>query len=159
MSWPTPFDCPTREIEQDWIDYNGHLNMAFYNVLFDQALDHVFDQIGVGVDYVKQAGGSYFVLEAHVCYLNELNLGDPVEITYQLLDWDAKRLHLFGRMFHAASHSLAATSEQLLLHIDMTSRKSAPVSDMLQNRLGDLLACHSKLPMPQQAGRPMGIRR
>ena len=159
MIWPTPFETPERRIEENWIDYNGHLNMAFYNVLFDQALDRVFDALGIGVEYVEQQAGSYFVLEAHVCYLDELSLDDPVRVTYQLLDYDQKRLHLFAHMYHAREGYLAATSEQLLLHVDMKSRRSRPVPEPIRETLAQVLACHKKLSVPEQAGRPMGIRR
>jgi len=55
----SPIVCPVQQIQPDWIDYNGHLNMAFYSVLFDRAVDHIYDQFGIGVDYVENQGGSY----------------------------------------------------------------------------------------------------
>ena len=105
--------CPERRVESAWIDYNGHMNMAYYHVLFDQALDHVFDDLGVGAAYVASGAGSCFTAEVHVAYLDELSEADPVRVSYQLLDWDEKRLHLFAEMHHATAGYLAATSEQL----------------------------------------------
>ena len=115
----TPIVCPPNSVQEAWIDYNGHMNMAFYNLVFDQALDFVFDELGVGADYVKNRGGSCFTREIHVNYLAELSLGEPIRVTFQLLDWDAKRLHFFEEMYHADAGYLAATSEQLALHVDM----------------------------------------
>ena len=101
MTAAAPFLSSTMELEQNWIDYNGHMNMAFYNLVFDQCLDFVFDQLGIGAAYVKTEGGSCFTREIHVNYLAELSLGDPIRVTFQLLDWDAKRLHYFEEMYHA----------------------------------------------------------
>ena len=84
---------------------------------FDRALDHVYDQLGIGADYVRLRGGSCFTREVHVNYLRELSAGDPIRVTFQLLDWDAKRMHFFEEMYHAEQGYLAATSEQLALHV------------------------------------------
>ena len=91
----TPVVCPPETVIEDWIDYNGHLNMAFYNVLFDHGVDHVYDHIGIGEAYTRSGAGSCFTLEVHVHYLNELALGDEVEVHFRLLDFDHKRLHFF----------------------------------------------------------------
>ena len=117
-----PLICPTRTVEQAWIDYNGHMNMAYYSLLFDQALDHVFDLLGIGAAYVRDQQGSCFTMEAHITYLQEVKLGDRLRIEFQLLDWDSKRLHYFERMYHAGDGYLAATSEQICMHVDMRSR-------------------------------------
>ncbi len=89
-----PFVSSRMKVEPAWIDYNGHLNMAYYNVLFDRAVDEVFELLGCGADYVKK-GFSTFTAEVHVRYLRELKEGDPVRVTFQLLDYDAKRMHYF----------------------------------------------------------------
>ncbi|MEQ8859996.1 MAG: thioesterase family protein [Pseudomonadales bacterium] len=164
MSEPTrdfdcPILCPAQCVEQAWIDYNGHMNMAFYNLLFDRALDHVYDLLGIGESYVRAGGGSCFTLEAHVNYLQELVLDDPVRVTFQLLDSDPKRLHFFEHMYHAEQGYLAATSEQLALHVDMASRRAGPFPDDVMQRVDRLMALHEPLPRPEQAGRAMGIRR
>jgi acyl-CoA thioester hydrolase len=154
-----PIVCPTQQIEDTWIDYNGHLNMAFYNLLFDRAVDHVYDQLGIGVEYVQNDGGSVFTMEVHVTYGQELTLNDPVRVTWQLLDWDEKRLHFFEKMYHAEEGFLAATSEQLALHVDMTTRRSAPFPDEVQARLEAMMKSHAEIPRAEEVGRVIGIRR
>jgi acyl-CoA thioester hydrolase len=154
-----PIVCPTQQIEDTWIDYNGHLNMAFYNPLFDRAVDHVYDQLGIGVEYVQNDGGSVFTMEVHVTYGQELTLNDPVRVTWQLLDWDEKRLHFFEKMYHAEEGFLAATSEQLALHVDMTTRRSAPFPDEVQARLEAMMKSHAEIPRAEEVGRVIGIRR
>jgi acyl-CoA thioester hydrolase len=154
-----PIVCPDQQVEAAWIDYNGHMNMAFYNLAFDRALDHVYDRLGIGADYVRDQGGSCFTAEIHVNYVQELLLGDPIRVTFQLLDWDAKRLHFFESMYHGTEGYLAATSEQLALHVDMSTRRTAPLPATVQAALTAMLAEHAQLPRPAQVGRVIGIRR
>jgi acyl-CoA thioester hydrolase len=151
--------CPRTRVHQAWIDYNGHMNMAYYNVVFDQGVDHVYDQLGVGAQYAQSGGGSLFTMEVHLHYLNELSLNDPIEVRFQLLDADSKRLHFFEEMYHAEKGYLAATSEQLALHVDMTSRRAAPFPRFIQDRVDRLLEAHATLPRPGQVGHIIGIRR
>lgn len=151
--------CPEQRVAASWIDYNGHMNMAFYNVAFDRALDHVYDLLGIGADYVAEGGGSCFTAEVHVNYLQELLLDDPIRVEFQLLDRDAKRLHFFEHMYHAEQGYLAATSEQLAIHVDMASRRAAPFPADAAARIDALLERHGALPRPEQAGRTIGIRR
>src|SRR6187551_3357809 len=90
-----PFVSSVMRVEPQWIDYNGHLNVAYYNVLFDRAVDEAYELLGIGPDYLKQHRHSTMVAEVHVRYLRELHEGDPVRVTVQLLDYDAKRFHVF----------------------------------------------------------------
>src|SRR5208282_2490885 len=84
----------------EWIDYNGHLNVAYYLLAFDRASDHLLDQLGLGEAYRRATGHSIYVLEAHLTYEHELKLGDALAVTSQLIDADRKRLHVFHRMYH-----------------------------------------------------------
>ena len=149
--------CPERRVESAWIDYNGHMNMAYYHVLFDQALDHVFDDLGIGAAYVASGAGSCFTAEVHVAYLDELSEADPVRVSYQLLDWDEKRLHLFAEMHHATAGYLAATSEQLSLHVDLATRRAAPFPTEAQGCIAALMERHRNLPRQPQVGHVIGI--
>ena len=152
-----PFVCPQRRVERAWIDYNGHMNMAYYNLVFDQALDRVFDELGIGAEYVRDCGGSCFTVEIHVSYAQELKLDDPIRVTFQLLDWDEKRLHFFGEMYHAQEGYLAATSEQLSLHVDMGTRKAGPFPADVQHRITAMMDAHRHLDIPAQVGHVMRI--
>jgi acyl-CoA thioester hydrolase len=151
--------CPDQTVESAWIDYNGHMNMAYYNLAFDRALDYVYDLLGIGAEYLRSCGASCFTAEIHVSYLQELLEGDPIRVTFQLLDWDTKCLHFFQHMYHGKNGYLAATSEQLALHTDMTTRRTAAFPETVQLRLAELMAAQSALPRPNQAGRTIGIRR
>jgi acyl-CoA thioester hydrolase len=143
-------------VEPAWIDYNGHLNMAYYNVLFDRAVDEAFELLGCGVEYVK-SGFSTFTAEVHVRYLRELHEGDPVRVTFQLLDYDAKRMHYFEQLFHAEEGWVSATSENMSLHVDMGAKKVAPFKPSVQHCLARMMAAHKQLPRPEAAGRRIAM--
>lgn len=157
--WQAPFTAPDQTVEADWIDYNGHLNMAFYNVLFDRCVDRVYDELGIGAAYAEQGGGSCFTLQAHLNYLYEIALADPVSVTLQLIDYDEKRLHYFQTMTNRSTGELAATSENLAIHVSMNTRRSAPFPSDVLERIDVLHRAHRALPVPEQLGRSIGIRK
>jgi len=160
ISWPSePIVSGPMAVKEDWIDYNGHLNMAYYNVLFDTAVDDAFHKLGLGPDYVKQRQASFFTAEVHVCYVRELEAGMPVNVTLQLIDFDAKRAHFFQELKHAEEGWLSATSEQMSLHVDMAARKVAPWPEDILANLEALSKAHANLPRPERAGRSIGIKR
>jgi acyl-CoA thioester hydrolase len=144
-------------IDPAWIDYNGHLNMAYYNVLFDRAVDEAFAVIGLGEDYVRERHASTFTVECHVCYKRELSLADPVRVTLQLLDFDEKRLHFYQEMRHATEFWLSATSENMHLHMDMDERKVTPFPPDILASIAIMKAAHSRLPRSEFIGRTMKI--
>lgn len=150
--------CPKQTVIEEWIDYNGHLNMAFYSVMFDRAVDYVLDTLGIGESYVAK-GGSVFAMEVHLAYLRELSLGDEVIIHFQLLDYDQKRLHFFEEMYHAGEGYLTATSEQISTNINMKERKSAPFDGKTLKKIDALMTLHCDLPRASQIGHAIGIKR
>src|SRR5260370_28506122 len=131
--------------------------MASYNVLFDRAVDEVLELLGCGSDYVKSRRQSCFTAEVHVRYLRELHAGDPVRVTFQLLDFDAKRLHFFEQLFHAIDGWVAATSENMALHVDMAAGKTAAFPSDVAASLTRMKAAHAKLPVPEAAGRRIAM--
>jgi acyl-CoA thioester hydrolase len=152
-----PFVSSAMRVEPDWIDYNGHLNMAYYNVLFDRAADEVLALIGAGLDYVTLERHSYYTAETHLRYLRELKAGDAVRATFQLLDHDAKRLHYFEQLVHATEGWVAATLEVMALHVDMDAGRAAPAPPVIATRLAEMKASHAMLPRPEAAGRRVAM--
>ena len=154
-----PFVSSMMRVEPGWIDYNGHLNMAYYNVLFDRAVDEVLELLGCGADYVKSRRQSWFTAEVHVRYLRELHAEDPVRVTFQLINYDNKRLHFFEQLFHAADGWVSATSENLALHVDMAAGKTAALPADVAAALAKMKTAHAKLPLPEAAGRRIAMPR
>ena len=159
MPGPALFTAPIMTVEPQWLDYNGHLNMAYYNLLFDRCTDALLAELGLGTGYVARANASVFTLQAHVGYIRELHEGDPVRVTFRVLDHDAKRLHAFQEMFHGEKGFLAATSETMSLHVDSGLRKSAPFPPAAARRIAAMHRAQKALPSPEQAGRQIAIPR
>jgi len=155
----SPFVASVMRIEPQWIDYNGHLNMAYYHVLFDRAIDQFFATLGVGPDYLAARGNSTMTAECHVRYLREIGEADPVQIHIRLLGADDKRLHTFEELRHATEGWLSATSENMTLHIDMTARRAAPFPPDILARVHAVAAAHGSLPRPDGIGRQIAMPR
>ncbi|MBO6775326.1 MAG: thioesterase family protein [Marinibacterium sp.] len=154
----TPFLSSPMEVRPEWIDYNGHLNMAYYNVLFDQGVDEMYEQFGFGPDYIERRGMTTYTAEFHVCYVRELHVHDKVRVSFQLIDVDDKRFHSYQEIHHEDGW-LAATAEGLGLHIDMSGPKVAPMPDDILANMRAVFDQHSALPRPERVGRSIGIRR
>src|SRR5437762_5233295 len=150
---PAPFLSSVMQIEPQWIDYNGHLNMAYYNVMFDRAIDELWIKLGIGPGYMKDRQGSSFTAECHVRYLREIHLGDPVQISILLVGADEKRLHTFEELRHATEGWLSATSENMTMHIDMAARKVAPFPPDISARIQAVADAHAAIPRPEGVGR------
>jgi acyl-CoA thioester hydrolase len=154
---PVPFLASVMQIEPQWIDYNGHLNMAYYNVMFDRAIDQLWLELGIGPGYMRERKGSTFTAECHVRYLREIHLGDPVQVSVLLLGADEKRLHTFEELRHATEGWLSATSENMTIHIDMTARKTAPFPPDIRARIEAVLTAHAGAPRPEGIGRKIAM--
>lgn len=152
-----PFRSSIMQIEPQWIDYNGHLNMAYYNVMFDRAIDELWLKLGIGPAYMKQRHGSTFTAECHVRYLREIHLGDPVQVSILLIAADEKRLHTFEELRHAGQGWLSATSENMTIHIDMNTRKTAPFPPDIRARIDAVAAVHRTAALPEGIGRKIGM--
>jgi acyl-CoA thioester hydrolase len=127
-------------------------------VIFDRAADHALAALGLTEDYVRNRGLSFYVAEAHVCYLRELHEGSRVTATFHLLDHDDKRLHVYGEIVHADGW-VAATTETLYLHIDSSGPKVAPIPEPMLSRIKEMRAVHAGLAWPERAGRKIMIKK
>ena len=137
----------------EWIDYNGHMNLAYYLLVFDHALDTLFDQMDLGISYRNRENCSLFTVETHITYGREVLEGEQLRVESRILGFDAKRLHLFNRMFHVASGDQAATNEVMLLHVDMATRRTADFSQAVIDRIAPAYQKHCDFDIPDQAGR------
>ncbi|MEL6618923.1 MAG: thioesterase family protein [Pseudomonadota bacterium] len=154
----TPFRSSVMTVKPEWIDYNGHLNMAYYNVLFDQAADQIYEQMGFGPDYQARTGNTTYTAEFHLSYVRELHVNDRVTVTFQMVDCDAKRFHSYQEIHHEDGW-LAATGEAMTLHVDQSGPRVAPMPDDVFARVDALRAAHAALPRPLRVGASIGIRR
>ena len=135
-------------VRPEWIDYNGHMNVAYYLVAFDNATDAFFDALGFDEAWRKRTGHSFFAVEGHIRYLGETKLAA-----------DAKRIHYFHTMRVEGSGAIASTFECLSLHVDMRTRKSAPFAPDDLARVREVVAAHAALPPPEGVGRAVKMSR
>ncbi|MEQ8585634.1 MAG: thioesterase family protein [Thalassobaculaceae bacterium] len=157
------FNSGTATVRPDWIDYNGHMNVGYYLVAFDMATEAVCVHLGVGEAYRRARDASIFVLEAHVTYDREVVEGAPLAFRSRIVDHDAKRFHLIHEMVHAEEGFLAATNELMCMHVDLTTKRSAPLPE---DALAKVAALHAEHLAAEKAagelegvGRRIGIRR
>ncbi|OQW52225.1 thioesterase family protein [Candidatus Raskinella chloraquaticus] len=154
-----PFRSSTMTVEPAWIDYNGHLNMAYYNVLFDRAIDEAAIDLGLGPAYLAEAQASFYTAEAHIRYLHEIHAQDEVFCLTRLIGADEKRLHWWQELWRHGDHTLSATSEQIALHVDMAAKRVTPFPGHILERIVLWRTSDALLPQPDGAGRRVSLKR
>ncbi|WP_138419954.1 thioesterase family protein [Aquibacillus sediminis] len=145
-------------VHQDWVDYNGHMNDAAYAKVFSLAVDAFIDAIGLDADARNEKHYTIFTLETHLCYLQEAHQDEALYVTVQLLDIDAKRLHVIFTMQND-NDDVIATSEQMLMGMDTNEGKPAPFPTTVASIIEEMWTKHKQLEAPKQAGRTIGIKR
>lgn len=155
MTLETPFSRATATVRPDWIDYNGHMNVGYYHVVFDLAAEPFFEWLGLTESYRKTHGATTFALESHLHFLREVMVDAPLRFEARLLDFDHKRIHFYQEMFHATEGYLAASYESLSVHVDMAARRTSPMAASLSERLAAVKAAHAGLERTWRIGHVM----
>ena len=115
----------TKKIINDWTDYNGHMNLAFYILVFDKGAEIILSKFKMGEESAKKNKKSTMAVESYTTYKNEVKEGEEVEIYLSFLDHDKKRIHYKLEMYEKSKNILSATTEVLSLYIDLNYRKVA----------------------------------
>lgn len=145
----------TVTVGRDWLDYNEHMNVAFYLKAFDDASEAFIALAGMGAHYTQATKWSWVALESHLGFVREALLGDRLRITSRLLALDSSKLHLAQTMYRG--DELLATHEQLGLHFDTVARRARPFAPEVHARLAALLEAQQRLPRPGWVGRRIGL--
>ena len=153
-----PFELYNCTVLSEWIDYNQHMMDGYYGVPFSHASDALMTFVGLDAEYRARSGCTVYTAEGHICYLREMKEHAPIRITTQLLGFDAKRMHIFHAMYHGDAGFLAATCEWMLIHVDPSLGKGAPMPEATLNRLAQIATQHQRLPIPPQIGRQIGLQ-
>ena len=144
-------------VQRGWLDYNDHMNVAYYVMAFDLAIDAFKEVIGISREYIERERRSTVALESHISYRQEASLGDELRIDTRVVDFDGKRAHLYQEMYRG--HQLLATQETLSISFDTAARKSCRFDDAIAQRYERMVTAQRKLPIPEWLGRSVGIRR
>ncbi|WP_163846203.1 acyl-CoA thioesterase [Pseudooceanicola aestuarii] len=145
-------------LKPEWIDFNGHLNMAYYNVLFDTGVDDAFELLGLSERYMRNTAHTTYSAEFRTRYLRELHLGAQVRVTLRILDHGPKSFHFCQTIQHQDGW-IAATGEGISLHIDQSGPRVAPYPPEIHEKIAAMAADHATLPVPDWVGAPMGLRK
>lgn len=145
-------------VPAEWVDYNGHLNVGYYMIAFDRATDGLAEPIGLGEDYRRRSGNSFYLVECHLSFVREVMEGAPIRIESRVLGADDKRLHFFHEMYAETAGYLAATAEMLALHVDLGRRRAAPFAPEPAQAIAAMLERQRDLPRPPQLGRGIALR-
>jgi acyl-CoA thioester hydrolase len=156
-SVPAPFARYEGVVLPEWIDSNGHMNLAYYVVLFDMGVEALFAVVGFGPNHDATTRHGPFAVETHTIYERELLAGERVRVASRIVGLDAKRLHLAHEMFRLPDGQRAAMQEVMYLHVDLAARRAVPFTPALRARLDSAYAAHAALPIPDWVGRRVAM--
>lgn len=157
MSIETPYNNFSTTVKPEWIDNNGHMNVAYYHLVFDLAATPFFDWLGFTDENRKAHNISTFALETHLNYLSEVKVDASVRVESRVLDVNKKRFHFFQEMYKTDTGQISATHESLGTIVDMKKRKTTEMPQHILEHVLSVKAAHSKLDLPWQVGHVMSI--
>ncbi len=146
------------QVRSEWVDYNGHMNDSSYAKVFSLTVDSFMDYIGLDAKARENYNYTIFTLETHLCYLKEAHEDESLHVSIQLLNIDAKRMHVFFEMKNADGN-LIATSEQMLMGMDTNQEKPAHFPAAVGASIEAMWKIHDHMDAPKQVGRIIGIKR
>lgn len=138
-------------VQPEWLDGNGHMNLAYYVMVFDRGTDAWLDAAGLGAAYRDQTGRSVFAVETHTLYRQEVRLGAPLLVRTRLAASGGKRVHLLHEM--TSGNAAVAMQEVLFLHVDLATRRALPLDDAASARVA---ALGTDAALPAWVGRRVG---
>ncbi|MCV0438909.1 MAG: thioesterase family protein [Hydrogenophaga sp.] len=135
-------------VKPEWIDLYGHMNASRYFSVFVDESFNLMEAIGVGRTHTRESGCGIFVVGAHVQYQSELKQADALRIRMRVLQVDRVRLLVLCEMLDDARNRVAATFEQLTVHVNLTDRKATPLADAKRARIESCARQHASVPLP-----------
>ena len=154
------FESSVVRVCEEWIDYNGHMNVAYYPLAFDKALDDFLEKnLEIGPTYVKKKKKGPYSLQANYNYLDELRLMDEFFTKIYLINADKKKIHLVLEMINFNTNRQVAVCETLLINVDLIMRKSVEYDVDVINRIEDYKKNCERFSWPIQIGKEIKIRK
>ena len=138
------FHITNQIIKKEWTDYNKHMNVAYYVLVFDESWEVMLQKFKMGEDSAKTTGMSTMVVETYITYNNEVKEGEEVEVFLTYFDHDKKRLHYKLEMIEKSSKKLSATIELLSLYVDLKKRKVSEFEEEKINLMQSFINANGK---------------
>ena len=156
----SPYSTRNQKVLSEWIDYNGHMNVAYYTLAFDKALDFFFeDVLGIGPSFVEKNKEGPFALKASYNYFSELLEGEHFFVDISILDFDFKRVHVFGEMRKKKSLELSAVFETVLMNMDLSARKVKQYPDRVLELFGLFKSSLVRDNIPLEIGKKITLKK
>ncbi|MCX8504136.1 MAG: thioesterase [Alphaproteobacteria bacterium] len=143
----------------EWVDYNGHMNDAAYAIPFSRAIDAMMAMVGLDEAGRVATNHTIFTLAMQMRYHHEVKQGEPIKVSGQIIEMDAKRIRLYQWLRHGVDDTLLATCEQLLASVDQSGPKIAAFPERVGEKLRAIAAEHAELPIPDDAGQGIALKR
>ena len=155
----SPYRTRNQTVLSEWIDYNGHMNVAYYTLAFDKALDFFFeDVLNIGPSFVEKNKEGPFALKASYNYFSELLEGESFFVNISILDFDPKRVHVFGEMRKDNSLELSAVFETVLMNMDLGARKVKQYPDRVLELFSLFKSSLGKDKIPEEIGKKITLK-
>ena len=146
IDWHQPVQTVRCVVPLDWIDYNGHMNETHYQEVASRACDRTMRLVGCDDAYIE-GGHSYFTVENILNHVDEASAGERIEVCTQIIDGTGKRLHLYHQL-QTDDGRLLATSEQMLIHVSLRTRRATAPVEPLRRTLATAAAAQAALARP-----------
>ena len=158
ISIPIPLNgivVDTVFVRSEWIDYNGHMNVAWFVKAFELGIDSYKAVVGLDAAYIEANGRSTVALEAHIRYQREAVLGDELRIETRLLGCDGKRVHVYQEMYRGSA--MLATQETLAISFDLAARRVCAFEPAIADRYRRMVAAQTAIDRPAWVGRAITL--
>ena len=158
--YSTPIILPEQEVLNEWLDYNGHMNVAYYTLAFDKSLDiFLEDLLGIGESHAYKNNQGPFVVQAHYHYLNEMRLNEKFHVRLFVVDCDKNKMHLCMEIYSLFQEKVIAVVEQVLINVNLKLRKSEPYPPWAFEKLIKLKNTHKNASLPSAFGKSIGLKK
>lgn len=145
-------------VKPEWIDVNGHMNVAWYVLAFDLGVDALWEEFGITTAYIDASRNSTFAVESHITYQKELLEAQRYTVTSQVLAFDDKRVHQFQRLYHSDTGHLSATAEWMNVHVDLTARRVSQWPQPILDNIGKFSRNQADHELPEEFCGRMRVR-
>tara|TARA_B100000945_G_scaffold109396_1_gene86688 strand:+ start:144 stop:611 length:468 start_codon:yes stop_codon:yes gene_type:complete len=137
-----PIKGPSAVVTRDMCDLNNHMNVVYYQHIFEDGCLGFFHDMGFSEEYFNE-GYSSFTLETDIRYLKELLEGEKGYPYFRLVNINPKLIHYAGIILDE-SGEVSAFTENILAHVDMSIRKTSVMPDKIYSPLEIMLDEHNQ---------------